>query len=105
MQRGHKHSAQVRATLREVSFTRDNKPRIEALPKGSNHWNWSERPSRLAIHKRIHRKMGKASNYPCVDCGGKARDWSSETEEYTSNPEEYKPRCRKCHLAKDKNWE
>jgi DNA-directed RNA polymerase subunit RPC12/RpoP len=54
------------------------------------------------MHKRIHRKYGKASSYRCADCPNQAHDWSLEPgKQYSSNVEDYKPRCRACHLKID----
>lgn len=78
--------------------------RIASLPRGNKHWNWKEKPSLLTLHKRLHRKYGSASNFPCADCGKKARDYSNETGKYTDDIGDYKPRCRSCHVKKDKNW-
>lgn len=35
--------------------------RLASMPKGIKHWNYNPNPSILAMHKRIHRKHGKAS--------------------------------------------
>ena len=79
--------------------------RIPALPRREKHWNWNEKPSVLTMHKRIHRKHGPASQYQCVDqCGRMARDWSLDAKEYSDLIEDYKPRCRSCHVKRDKNW-
>ncbi len=52
------------------------------------------------LHAQVRKIKGKASTYPCVDCGRKASDWSSETEEYKTI-KEFKPRCRSCHIKYD----
>ncbi len=78
--------------------------RLASLPKGKEHWNWSENPNLLTLHKRIHRKHGAASKHKCFDCGAQARDWSNETGNYSDKVEDYVPRCRSCHVKKDKNW-
>ncbi len=75
--------------------------RIPALPRGSNHWNYNPKPTVLTIHRRLHRKYGKASDHKCVDCGSQAKDWSLEGEEYTDDIKDYKPRCRSCHVKYD----
>lgn len=90
--------------MRISAFKRDNTNRIKSLPKGKKHWNWSNNPTILTLHKRLHRQIGKASNYLCIDCGSKALDWSNETGNYTFNIKDYSPRCRSCHVKKDKNW-
>ena len=105
MQKGYKHSKETKEKMRLSALKRDNTKRIQSLPKKEEHWNWKEKPNKLTLHKRIHRQYGKASEKDCVDCGMQARDWSNETGEYTDNIDDYRPRCRKCHLRKDKNWE
>lgn len=104
MQKGYKHTDSAREKLRQAAFSRNNAPRLAAIPKGSSHWNWSETPNKLALHKRIYRKFGKASAHKCADCPKQARDWSNENNKYTDEIEDYKPRCRSCHVKKDKNW-
>ena len=74
--------------------------RLASLPSGEKHWNWTPKPSLLALHKRIYRKHGPASNHPCIDCGQKAKDWSN-TGKYTDRIEDYVPRCRSCHIKHD----
>ena len=108
MQKGFRHTQNTRNKLRKAAFkrigTERDIPRLLALPKGKNHWHWSNNPNKLTIHKRIHRKFGKAADFLCINCGKKARDWSSENGKYSNHIKEYKPRCRSCHVKKDKNW-
>lgn len=89
--------------MSEAALARNNENRIASLPKREQHWNWSEKPTLLTLHKRIHRKHGKASDRLCVDCGGQARDWSCKGN-YSDKIEDYEPRCRSCHVKKDENW-
>lgn len=103
MQKGTKVSAATRKKMSVAAKKRDNTKRIAAMPKGKNHWRYNKNPSKLTLHKRIHRAYGKASDRKCVDCGKKARDWSNDTGKYTDKIEDYVPRCRKCHIAKDGN--
>ncbi len=103
MQKGHKHSKSTKDKMRLLALSRDNTNRIASLPKGKAHWRWSNIPSKAAIHRRIHRSKGKASQFPCYDCGKPARDWSSQTGKYDKN-DEFVPRCRSCHIKKDQNW-
>ena len=65
---------------------------------------WQENPNVRAIHRRLGRWFGKASQFPCFDCGKKAHDWSNENGNYTDDIKDYRPRCRSCHVKKDKNW-
>lgn len=104
MQKGYKHTKKSKEKMRLYALKRDNTARIAALPRGSEHWNWSTKPTKLTLHKRLHRKFGKASGFPCVDCGNKARDWSNETGRYSFDLKDYRPRCRSCHVKLDKNW-
>lgn len=74
--------------------------RLESLPRGENHWRYNPNPSILALHKRIHRKFGKASAHKCK-CGKQAVDWSLNGEVYTDKIKDYTPRCRSCHIRYD----
>jgi hypothetical protein len=75
--------------------------RIAAMPKGEKHWRFNPNPTVLTMHRRLHRNFGKASDHACVDCGAPAKDWSLEGEIYTDNIEDYRPRCRSCHVKYD----
>jgi hypothetical protein len=99
-----KHSLESIEKIRLSAYTRDNSKRIASMPKGKNHWNYSENPSKLALHRRIHRKYGPAKQFKCNDCEKPAKDYSNETGKYTDNIADYVPRCRSCHVKKDKNW-
>jgi hypothetical protein len=99
-----KHSDSTKRKMRISAINRDNLKRIKSLPRGRGHWRWQSKPSKVAIHFRLYSKFGKAVNFPCADCGKPARDWSNEKKEYSANLNNYKPRCRSCHVKKDKNW-
>lgn len=74
-----------------------------------------EHPTWAAIHKRLFRKRGAASSYSCVDCGGKAREWSYDGLDpdqlidrargwelaYSLELSHYVPRCSSCHRLLD----
>lgn len=76
--------------------------RIASMPRGEKHWKYDPNPSILTMHKRIHRKYGKASTHNCVDCGSQAKDWSLKAgREYSDNIEDYDARCRRCHVLHD----
>jgi hypothetical protein len=96
---------ELRQKFREIALTRDNSKRIASLPKGKKHWKWTDKPSKLTLHRRLHRTIGKASEFPCRDCGKQAFDWSNETGNYTDKIEDYVPRCRSCHIVKDRNYQ
>ncbi len=71
-----------------------------------------------AAHVRVTTLWGKASQYPCIECGGPARDWAYDGTDptellgtgvaggslmrYSRFPEFYMPMCRKCHHGRDK---
>jgi len=74
-------------------------------------------PSYGQLHKRIKKTRGKAGDYPCVDCGDNAWQWSlnhqraaehilegesgGRTLLYSSDLLDYDPRCVKCHRKYD----
>lgn len=61
-------------------------------------------------HRRVYRLWGSASQYPCVRCGGSAKDWAydgmdpSSSINCSQNPEFYMPLCRRCHSYFDCHW-
>ena len=84
--------------------------------KGSSHYRWSDKPSYLAAHLRVHKSLGKAADHACVDCGEEAHHWSydhADADElsgmtprgrvasYSAKLEHYRPRCRSCHTRFD----
>lgn len=66
-------------------------------------------------HYRVIRTKGKAQNFPCVDCGGSAKDWSLNVDAdirvdtttvnagqwYSMDVDDYAARCRLCHFSYD----
>jgi hypothetical protein len=73
-------------------------------------------PGFHAIHKRLLRSRGPASEFDCVDCGGSAREWSYDGLDpdeligtagpgapvaYSLDLEHYEPRCVSCHRRFD----
>lgn len=104
MQKGNNHKIESISKQKLSALKRDDTNRIKALPRGEKHWNYSEKPTVLTLHKRIHRKYGKASSYVCK-CGIAAKDWAFIGRgEYTDNRDDYTPLCRKCHIALDKHY-
>lgn len=69
-----------------------------------------------AIHMRLTRQRGPASNHPCALCGRTARDWAYDhndqneittewygyTVAYSTDLDHYRPLCKPCHLRFDK---
>jgi hypothetical protein len=78
-------------------------------------------PGYTGMHDRLRADRGPASSHPCLDCGGVAQDWSlrrgvqgilSAPDNHHGNPrywstniEDYDPRCRPCHGRYDANEE
>lgn len=53
-------------------------------------------------HKDVYKARGKAIDYKCVDCGKKAREWSTVRGTDGSDPHaHYEPRCVPCHTRYD----
>lgn len=64
--------------------------------------NPSDKVLARRVHKRLKRKYGHASSKLCIDCGGKADDWSfNKNKGFSENLKLYKTRCRSCHRKKD----
>lgn len=76
----------------------------------------SETVSYASMHQRLVRDHGPASAYPCLDCGGEAKDWSYTHDDpdelvsdrgssagyaYSLDDKRYVPRCRSCHTKFD----
>lgn len=70
-------------------------------------------------HKRLRRRLGDPSAYPCVNCRRPAQDWSLDSAvssdrllretsgayaglAYTLTADDYSPRCRACHVRHDR---
>lgn len=90
---------------------------LDAQPKTRNWTDWSSPHfvSSSGAHARVRALWGKASQYPCIECGQGAAEWAydgtDETERYGENagvfsfyslyPEFYMPMCHKCHRKRD----
>jgi hypothetical protein len=69
-----------------------------------------------AVHRRLRKWMGPASNYRCARCGEPASDWSYDGSdpkpltaqvhdrevEYSSDLTRYRTLCRSCHTSIDR---
>lgn len=68
----------------------------------SGRWKGDD-ASYQAIHARIVRRKGKAKEHFCADgCGRRGYDWAyKHPTGYSTDPDDYVPRCRKCHMAQD----
>ena len=68
-------------------------------------------PGYHAVHHRLYRDRGLASQHECVDCGEQAFHWSYDHTEitplhspkgdYSTDQTKYQPRCALCHKAFD----
>lgn len=72
-------------------------------------------PTWAAIHKRLERQRGRASQRACVDCAGPAKEWSYNGSDpgqlvgmfgrsslaYSLDLTNYDPRCVRCHRVYD----
>lgn len=91
-----------------------------ALPYGPDHHAWQDVPSYGCAHHRVRLRRGSASQFACVDCGGRAQHWSYDHADpnelrgpapgsagykglmpYSADPDHYQPRCVRCHKAFD----
>lgn len=85
------------------------------LRAGPTSFRHKDRVTYNSAHHRIRRRAGSARNQTCVDCDGRASDWSyvggdpDELSEringsllaYSLNQSLYVPRCRSCHKSYD----
>jgi hypothetical protein len=58
-------------------------------------------PSYAVWHKRVTKARGPASDYACVDCGDRAKDWSTVNPSSDDIRVRFQPRCRTCHRCYD----
>lgn len=82
-------------------------------PAGPNHHSWrGSDVGYRAVHTRLTADRGSASAFACVDCGGRAEQWSYDNLDpderhepgcgtYSLNLDHYSARCRRCHHAYD----
>lgn len=83
----------------------------------SPHWIGDD-VAYAGAHMRVKCVRGRASTHACVDCGCRARDWSlihgrgtlrgssghSTVMAYSTDPQDYEPRCARCHMVYDDNF-
>lgn len=63
--------------------------------------NLVEAPGYAGNHSRVRRWRGLARDHPCTDCGVPANDWSQIHGTNGHDPQDYEPRCWKCHSEYD----
>lgn len=77
---------------------------------GSDHHSWKGDDVK---YRAVHKRLGPASNHPCIDCGNVAAQWSYDHSDiheklepqkglpYSTDPSYYQPRCAPCHKTFD----
>ena len=85
--------ARIRRDRRSCSPTCGHQLTGAALRSGN--------PSYDVWHNRVKKTRGPAGDYPCVDCGGRAEDWSTADPASDDVGVRFQPRCRKCHRRYD----
>lgn len=107
--RGKKHTEATRAKMSEARRgqpkSAETKARMAAAKVGPLNPQWrGEAVGIGSLHRRIERLRGKASDHACVEgCGRQARDWSfKEPTGHSTDPADYEPRCRSCHVKRDR---
>lgn len=78
-----------------------------ALPRGAEHPQWLSEPTYTAVHQRLARLRGPASEHTCP-CGQPAAQWAymgdrqpDERAPFSEDLWEYAPRCTSCHKRFD----
>ena len=86
------------------------------VTKTCGHWRAEpDTDSYNAVHLRIHRTKGKASDHLCADCGAQATAWAynrsgvAESTSiragyacvYSTDESQYDPCCGRCHYVRD----
>ena len=84
-----------------------------AALRGELNPNWSgDDASYFAVHLRLRRERGSASDFSCVDCGRPAAHWSYDNSDpneriapdlgrYSVDTNRYAARCVSCHRIFD----
>lgn len=89
-----------------TEFHNNNIPgRVEALPRGANHWKWQEKPSYRAVHAWIAKIMGKPKH--CSRCGFTSENsrqfhWANLSGDYLRDVTDWIRLCASCHYKMDK---
>lgn len=82
-------------------------------PSGERHYEWKEEGSYSAVHTRLRKARGPASEYDCEHCGIAAENWAYDHEDpnarrddasgliYSTDLSHYLSLCCLCHKAFD----
>lgn len=85
---------------------------IKREQSGESNHMWTGAPGYQAAHLRVQSVKGKASEHQCVDCGGRAGEWSYDHADaehltdsigrhYSTDIDHYDARCVRCHRRLD----
>jgi hypothetical protein len=97
--------------------------RVSATWTGDKNPSWKgDSVGYSALHNRIYKTLGKASEHPCVDCGQVAQEWSLSWQRvpssqlkqqvggpwdglfYSTDVYDYDPRCIRDARRYDKDF-
>lgn len=108
------HRARGYCELHYDRIRNHGSPDAPPRPAGDRHGSWvGDRATYNALHHRWRNSVGPASNFACDDCGSRALDWAYDHADpdevvgergltYSLKFEHYRPLCRKCHIAFDR---
>lgn len=86
-----------------------------ARPEQSPAWK-DDRIGYWGAHERINTAHGRAALYTCNNCSNRAEQWAlmpdtaqrlsdpDTRQEYSPDPGDYRPMCRRCHHRMDECW-
>lgn len=90
-------------------------PHTLPIMRGADNPKWKgDRAKYGAVHRRLHRYRGKASDHQCQQCSAQAEDWAYSRQDpnelmdeatgfpYSTDLKQYWPLCRPCHYRLDR---
>lgn len=105
------HAARVRRHGDPAKVIQVSERRIK---RKEDHPQWSERPTRNAVHMRIRAERGSAARHNCVACGRRAAHWAFFHNREFGIPDlkghyslvvaDYEPMCVRCHKQMDNDY-
>jgi hypothetical protein len=87
--------------VRGHTWTSENNPSRGPIDQ---HPRWrGDSAGRAALHQRVQKFRGKASEHPCEHCKThQAREWATIHGRAGTAISDYIPLCKKCHVAYDR---